>query len=1350
MHPLSSQPGFKAPIINGNTVEIEADTSTTDVYETPCSQGLLLQNDLYLIETDLRSDRPRRCELYDLRTETPSLALNVLDMRFRCTSCDEYARRVKENDRYPKFVMSNEECSFKEICRMRCGCAAAPNELLVKVTLVALQTRGTHFYHQYALTLPAGASYCVEHVLRLPTTDIRQNQNEIKVQSMSHRVQQLTIFFAKTAVSQVYRIPRSMTSKGVQVQGNELYNSFDIRNDSAGDLALEWYTTSTHMFDTTFTDSVRYFQFIHNKTYESYSLDVFDEHKSYWLSTCMNVQYEPKGVMSSNDQTQFRELSLLTQVSTFESLMLRHDIDEDDMMAMPVLTLTRPNNAKTILNIRINQIDQQIARYMGMEGGVARWREKEDLFWTRSSANRIYRNALLIVHIWNYFQHTRDYTWLESVGYPGIYKSAMFIVEFRHVDPGSSVIRFKNVQNIHGVTVENDLFTNRICMIALKYASTAAWKLNFKHQLIWEEYNQIETGVQDVDTTVFDATDKRLWVNVEFIHGTATCVFFWLEQVEGKTLFHRIGHRFGARYGKYILLNNTRLIQSQLIKTSYPIEVRAQDKSLLFSTETDASESWDISHASSYNFRWRNNFFGITRAEVSHSFGENAFVRTSPGGTIRKIPPEAINSQVAFTMSTPYTTQLDYESYSGMVDTLEIALDDLAFNNSDGLGMISSKFMHLKHMQFVEQWKSVRFFTESLLNSKMSSKTATFMLLFGMLCIEFRGSTNKFASTEETYLTECFNQGIFPPFVNKVVVQNISSLPTIEIRNNLFKTSLRRFPKDRTLYVLTYVPETPASSLAYNIDINSFAMKLDADPVYDSPNTFHPVNSVVKGQNYGVEHPLFATFTKVVSATIEGETYTLTASLYDHEYALTDPLPNALGTLSYNFDATNGNYLSWRVTLDTFDQNRYVVVNRIVLRLEFRELFAQLRIELAGGTTEDVDLSSSTDAIVDKTLPNVSGSEVDIMTLHFFVVPNKEYLLQNHPPFDGLYAELSHNGSTVFKYTKSKTPLLDQTHPPFVSYARELPVVTGRIESAVYFDPTQVPAGAGSVTVDEWYKMSLFEQTHELVPLSPGAEITQLVNNQLQTMSTYTLRLNAGAITMSKTDGYQFERDFGSTYEHVILEINKHLTTRTPRWIRGFRTHIIIGADDDFVYAIGTNVNFHRTTAVRHIVLTEVTELETLRNYVTADQKIHDVREGELGDSLKFQIRSGQNVFWWGIGTNYHNTLGISQYDPLIVDNVLNNIRNVHPELVYLDMLNKKLSDHYHKRLLVAPLREGRDDEILIYDKIAHTVDVLGGRSDRTSWTNVPLSPLLGGKIVRYALYDNIEKALLLGTSNPS
>lgn len=1350
MHPLSSQPGFKAPIINGNTVEIQADASSVDVYETPCSQGLLLQNDLYLVETDLRSDRPRRCELYDLRAETPSLALNVLDMRFRCNACDEYARRVKENDQYPKFVMSNEECSFKEICKMRCGCVAPPNELLAEVTLVALQTRGTHLYHQYALTLPAGTSYCVEHVLRLPTTDIRQNHNEIKVQSMSHRVQQLTLFFEGRAISQLYKVPLSMSSKGVEVRGNELYNSFDIRNDSAVDLALEWHATSTHMFHTTFPESVRYFQFIHHKTYENFSPDLFDEHKSYWLSTCMSLQYEPKSDMSSNDQTQFQELRLLTQVSTFESLMLRHDIDEDDMMSVPVLILARPNTAKTILNLRINQIDQQIAQYMGLEGGVARWRERDDLFWTRSSANRIYRNALLIIHIWNYFQHTRDYTWLESVGYPGIYKSAMFIVEFRHVDPGSSVIRFKNVQNVRGVTVDNDLFTNRVCMIALKYASTAAWKLNFKHQLIWEEYDRIETGVQDVDPSVFDAADKRLWVDVEFVHGTATYVFFWLEQVEGKTLFHRIGHRFGAKYGKYILVNtNTRLIRSQLIKTSYMIEIRAQDNSPLFSTETDTADSWDISQASSYNFQWRNNFFGITRAEVSHSFGENAFVPTPPASTIRKIPPENIDLQVALTMSTPYMTLLDYESYSGMVDTLEIALDDLAFDNSDGLGMISSKFMHLKHMQFIEQWKSIRFFTESLLNSKLSSKTVSFMLLFGMLCIEFRGSTNKFASTEETYLTECFNQGIFPPFVDKILVQNISSLPSIDIRNNLFKTSLRRFPKDKTLYVLTYLPETPGSALAYNIEINSFAMKLDTDPVYDSAHTFSPVNPVVKGRNYGAEHPLFASLTKVVSATIDAETYTLTATLYDHEYALTDPLPNALGTLSYNFDPTKGNYLSWRVSLDTFDQNRYVVVNGIVLRLEFRAIFAQLRIE-AEGTTEDVDLTGATQTIVDKTLSSVSGSEVDIMTLHFFVVPNKEYLLQNHPPFSGLTVELSHDDSTVFKYTNSKAPLLDQTTPPFVSYALDLPVVTGRVDTAVYFDPTQVPASAGSVAVDAWYKVSLFEQTHELTPLSPGPEITQLASNQTQTMGTYTIRLNAGAITMSKTDGYQFERDFGSTYEHVILEINKHLSARTPRWIRGFRTHIIMGADDDLVYAIGTNVNFHRTTKIRHIVLTEVTELETLRNHITADQKIHDVQEGELGDSLKFQIRSGQNAFWWGMGTNYHNTLGVSRYDPLIVDNVLNNIRNVYNELVYLDMLNKKLSDHYHKRVLVAPLREGRNDELLIYDKIERTVEVLGGRSDKTRWTTVPLPPLLGGNTVRYVLYDNVEKALLLGTSSPS
>lgn len=1345
MHPLISQPGFKAPVLleDSSSVIIEADDTLVDPYASPCPQGLLLQNDLFLVESALRTDRPRRCELYDPNGSAPPLPLNVLDLRLRCLRCGELARRFKVPGELPRFELSNDTCTIIERCAMRCACEET---LRLEVTLAPLQSRTTHLYHRYRLSLPPESAYRVEHLFEIPASSLRQSHNQLEPRSSARRLHDFTLFFQGRAVSQVYDIPKSVSPQGASFAEGALQNLFEVRNDEAHTRESVLQISCTHLCRTDFPECVRYFRFVHTDAYLPSAPDLLEQHAGHWKSVRTKLRWTTKPELAPNDAEQHARLALSTEVATFESQMLFHDIDEDDMVGMPIVTLTRPSQAKKILARRIARIDEQLAHHMGHEGGIARWRENQIKFWSRASANRIYRNALLIIHIWQYFQHTRDYAWLESVGYPGIYKSASYIIEFRQVDPSSGVIRFEHVKDILGRDVENDLFTDRVCALALRYASMAAWKLNFKHQTVWEEYDAIQKGLLEESGESFDARDKALLVDVELLHGVATYVFFCLEEHEPEP--RRIGHLWGARCGTRILVNAlTTLARSQLVRSSYPIEIRDDYDRLIAPAEGDRLSLFNARH---YNFKWQNDLFGVTRAVVAHSFGTDAFTSfPSKEPLQRGYPSASLKTELALALCSPYTTMPRYQE-KDQLEALEKALDHAPSSLlPHGLGMLGAKIANMRHMRFIDQWKCVSYLTEALLGEARSSKNTMFLLLFGLLAIEFRGETNKFLGTEEDYRTECFNYGVLPPFADRIVVENLPSLETINIRNNLFKAELEGATLSRDPpHLLSYRPATDSESSSYLVLLNSFAMKLHVAPTYTAPTLFTAERSVSKGTNYGGEYPLFLTDSVAIKGLVESKPFNCAVELYDHDYALRDPLPNARGRLSYVYDPTHGNGVVLRLALDTLDQTGYLPADRVVLHLEFQEIFRRLDVEMLSESAplEELDLSGRRERTVSRALSTpASGSEIESMQLTFFVMPGREYLLR-HSPLLRAEIELLMNDRSLFRYRSRKPMLLDQTTPPFESYARELPLASGRIDATVYFERTAVPSEPLPQTVDGWHQLDPLLEDPLLEPLAPELRPQELLSNNRQRTPTYDIALTSEGVAMSERDGPLFERYFGSTYGQVLAAINTHLRSHTPRWLRGFRTHIILCAEDHRLYAIGTHVNFYRVTKIRHIVLTEVTELEGLRPHIEEGQTIVDAREGQEGDSLRFLVRRGEHFAWWGIGTNYQNTLGLSAYDPLILQDAVGNIQKVYEELLYLDMLNERLDVGYHRMVTVAPSAEGRSDENVLYDKIERALYVLGGSSPyATRWHTVPLREKLGDRNVRCIFYDNARKRVLVG-----
>ena len=1375
MHPFFSQYGFQPPeqIAEDDGLQIKTDGSGIDVYENTLASGLLLQNKAYMVETNTRFDQPLRCELFDHNEKSSSVNLNIMHVGIRCLKCAQLAQRVVVPNTFPCLSISNLYCSASESCLMRCLCDPA-NELEVKVTLTPLQSRDTFFCQQYDIVLPAKSNYRLEHILNAPINSVRQNMNSVEVGTSTNlRRFHHTMLFDEVGVSQLYEFPSTVMCQGVDVYEGALRISFRMGNDTDSLHSLQVRICNAHVFGMNFAETVRYFHALHDSIYLNETTDIVAEHVAEWNLVRSQIEIMFNLNLTEREANEAYHCKCKMKVAMFESLMSRHEIDEDDTACIPIMILLRPNVAKSILETRIRHLDRDLPQRIGYDGAAVRWREDPFTYLRRESAQRIYRNALLIIHIWNYFRHTADYTWLESVGYPAIYSSAMFISEFRYTDPSSSAIRFRNVKNRFGVTVDNDLFTNRMCTLALTYASTAAWKLNFKHQLIWEEYHMresrllIDIGHEAVPSQLFDATDKRLLMDVEDIKGMPTYVLHWMEDLEGETVTHRIGHRFGEECGSYILVNaNTTMVQSQLVRTSYPLQVLDVSEKIIDPSEPN--RGWSLENAKTYLYKFKDlkRFFTITRVKFCQEFGRNVFHTTTPSEVIEKIDPLKIDSFVCISLGMPYS------DYVTSKKTLVQAVDDhLPSVDPNDLVCMSANLGNMQEFHNIkEKWSYMNYAFNSILKGKHSSSKTIFGFLFGIMNIRFQGNTSSKGAIVDEYETVCFNEGIFPPLIDKITLRNISFLDT-SIRNGLFKISIQ--DTDPLSYVLRYHIETEPPTFEIRVNLEAMGIAIgelsyvgrDTNAISQEIDTSVVVND---GINYLNKVQLLdpaANFTvKVSSSDLEMNLHVL---YYDHDFARNDPLPNALGVLEYVFDDIEGNGVRLDISLNTLDQIAFLSAKEIRLSISFPSVYRKARVELVDGTTSEHNIKGLSTLRLDNTFSStVCGKNVPVMQITMFVAPGKEYLIQSTRGVSYIDVELfDASGDSIMQYDRVKRMIFDQTDAAFISYVA--PSLPGQIDTRVFFDPAAVPSAPSPFPTQTWYSIDVDSEIPDALPTllsEPSTVTNRLTNYNVQSLENYQLTefdvWSQHMLLVLERASY-FESEFGSSFESVKAAIARHMSLHTAFpviWIRAFNTHIILCHSNYAVYGIGTHVNFYRMTQSRRIVLDEVEELESLRARVSPpNTTVIDAQEGANGDSLRFAIRSGQTVFWWGIGTNYYNTLGLRAYDPLRHDLVEGaaSVRNVQHELVYLDMINEQIDMGFHQVANVLPLRHNRSDELVIYDKTNRTVRILGGQFSTRDWTIISLEECFDrltsfDRLTIHSIrYDNIEKCLLIGTTDP-
>lgn len=184
---------------------------------------------------------------------------------------------------------------------------------------------------------------------------------------------------------------------------------------------------------------------------------------------------------------------------------------DGDLWLMPVLTLLKPNIAKTLLEFRYKTIEQsmQLAASIGFDGSKYPYVNDvlgyNNIYWDVISPLHIFNNALIAVNVWNYYRISElpDKDWLVSKGYPIMRNISNFFVAYaKRSNPNLDAIN--NVLGLGDTNSDNHTLTNYMVLLCLKYTIEASYALGLPVTPAWQTlYTRLKFPIYN-DITNYD------------------------------------------------------------------------------------------------------------------------------------------------------------------------------------------------------------------------------------------------------------------------------------------------------------------------------------------------------------------------------------------------------------------------------------------------------------------------------------------------------------------------------------------------------------------------------------------------------------------------------------------------------------------------------------------------------------------------------------------------------------------------------------------------------------------------------------------------------------------------------
>lgn len=181
---------------------------------------------------------------------------------------------------------------------------------------------------------------------------------------------------------------------------------------------------------------------------------------------------------------------------------------DGDLWVVPLLTLLRPDIAKTMIESRYRALDRavQLAAGYGYEGSKYPYVDPTGLtetpYWDVNGPVHLFNTALVSVSVWNYFRITQDRDWLINKGFTILKNNADFFASKCEYDESDGKYHLNGVYSYNQKLGDDNAMTNYLVRLAFKYALEACYETNYVPREKWLElYFNIDMTYFDDDAT---------------------------------------------------------------------------------------------------------------------------------------------------------------------------------------------------------------------------------------------------------------------------------------------------------------------------------------------------------------------------------------------------------------------------------------------------------------------------------------------------------------------------------------------------------------------------------------------------------------------------------------------------------------------------------------------------------------------------------------------------------------------------------------------------------------------------------------------------------------------------------
>ena len=237
-----------------------------------------------------------------------------------------------------------------------------------------------------------------------------------------------------------------------------------------------------------------------------------------------------------------------------------------ELWLLPLLLFIKPKSAKSLLDFRYKQLEnsKQLAAAHGFKGSKFPYQNDiigyNNLYWDTISPLHIFNTALISISAWNYFRVTRDFDWLRSSGYKILKSNADFFQSKSEYDSSLNKYVIKDVIAYNNTQADNNLLTNYLAKLALRYAIEACYELNYVADSKWLATLDMYLSIESVPTNALyenaSPSSSNLFVNLETVLGNDSYVFYDCANSNQISGSNQLGWMFGKYSGNYMVLDS--------------------------------------------------------------------------------------------------------------------------------------------------------------------------------------------------------------------------------------------------------------------------------------------------------------------------------------------------------------------------------------------------------------------------------------------------------------------------------------------------------------------------------------------------------------------------------------------------------------------------------------------------------------------------------------------------------------------------------------------------------------------------------------------------------------------------